>query len=243
MSLSSRVPFAAVLCSAFFALPGLLAAAPLRFLPWDDAMASRKLAVLAGTSQVELKGLHPHKRSDVFNVSGTAEVPPQLVATDKTDANGKPATAPITIPADCERPLVLIVPDPKHASGVRTFVIEDSAGRFPWGTLRMINATGKPLLTEIEKKVTQLPPSWNPVDIKPGGAGRNVGVQAAFKDDPKTILYTAVWEFDPDLRKLIFVLPSLDPKVPGLEFKIIPENRKVVAMEEAAAKNNKPQQP
>jgi hypothetical protein len=237
--MSFKVPFA-LLCSAFLALPGLLAAAPLRFLPWDDATAGRKLAVLAGTSQVELKGLHPHKRSDVVNVSGTAEVPPQLVATDKTGADGKPVTAEIKIPADCERPLVLIMPDTKHPTGLRTFVIEDSAGRFPWGTLRLINATGKPLMTQIEKTVTQLPASWNPVDIKPGGETRNVGVQTAAKDNPKTILYSAVWEHDPDLRKLVFILPAADPKNPGLQYKIIPENRKVVALEEAEAKNRQP---
>jgi hypothetical protein len=234
--MSLRVPLVVSLLLSSLSAP--LLAASLRFLPWDDATAARKLSIKTGTTEIELRGLHPLKRSDAVQVAAPTDGGggPLLVAKDKGEA-----TLEIKVPADLQSPLVLIIPDPKHATGLRTFVIEDNAGRFPWGTFRVMNATGRDLLMLFEKKKqVSLPPSWNPVDVKLGGAQRNVGVETVAKSDIKSLLYSAVWEFDPDLRKLIFILPGGTPQAPTLEYKIIPENRKVAAMEEEA-RNKQPQ--
>ncbi|WP_035612549.1 hypothetical protein [Haloferula sp. BvORR071] len=238
--MSLRVPLVISLVATFLSAP--LQAAALRFLPWDDATAARKLSLKTGTTEVELKGLHPLKRSEPVQAAAPSDGAPgpMLVTPDKTGPDGKPAAVEIKVPADVQSPLVLIIPDAKHPTGLRTFVIEDNAGRFPWGTFRVLNATGKDLFMNFEKKPIALPASWTPVDVKLGGAQRNVGVETVAKANPKAILYSAVWEFDPDLRKLVFILPGGAPAAPTLEYKIIPENRKVAAAEEAAANKQKP---
>ena len=214
------------------AFHGSLAAAPYRFLSWDESITARKLGVKRGEEIVELKDLHHLKRSGSVNVPGDA--PAILIALDKKDPEGKPVGIEMKLPAGVNTPLVIILPDNTHPTGVRPFVIEDNVGRFRWGTIRMLNATGKPVMTKVDKKVAELPPAWSPVDIDPGGDMRNMGIQAAYKDAPTKILYSAVWEHNPDVRELVIVLRGTDKRMGEIEFKIIPENRKIVEAEAAA---------
>jgi hypothetical protein len=133
------------------------------------------------------------------------------------------------MPAGIQDPLVLILPDAKHSTGLRSFVIEDASSNFAWGTMRFVNSTGKPLLVRHDKTIKELPSTWTPVDIAPGGDARNAGVQVAARDDTKTILYSAVWKHDPNIRKLIFVVPGADVRTGVVAFKIVPEDRRVLA--------------
>lgn len=203
-----------------------LSAVPLRFLPWDDEVAARKLALSAGKSDTALPEMHPHKRSKPLPVT-LGETPPRLVALDRKGADGKPLAIDIKVTAGMVSPLVLILSDPKSPTGLRTFVVEDNPTSFPWGTSRFINATSKQLLIRQEKTVTPLPPGWTPVDTSPGGDARNVGVQLAARDDLKAILYSSVWEYDPQVRKLVFIIPGTDEGTGAIEMKIIPESRAV----------------
>ncbi len=41
------------------------------------------------------------------------------------------------------------------------------------------------------------------------------------------ILYSAVWEHDPNLRRLIFIVSQADPAVKELKFEIIPQDKRV----------------
>jgi len=195
-------------------------------------MATRKFGLKSGETVVEVKDLHPLKRTKAINIKG--ETPPLLVALDKKDAEGKPVAIEIKIPADLKSPLVLIIPDAKHPTGVRPFVLEDNTANFKWGTIRVLNATGKAAMMKVDTKVAQLPVTWSPVDIDPGGAARNVGVQAAMKDKPAEILYSAVWEHSPDIRELVIVVPGTNVRTGALDFKVIPENRKVAEAEAAS---------
>jgi hypothetical protein len=233
MTLHHRSPIALLLL-VFSAVIAPLCAAPLRFLPWDDVTAARPFSLKAGEQVIELKNLHHLKRSDAVNAG--VEPAPLLLALDRKNAEGNPEGIPIKVPAGVENPLVLIIPDPKHPSGVRPFVIEDNTGRFKWGTIRMLNATGKPLMMKVDKVVAELPPAWTPVDIDPGGPMRNLGIQSAYKESPAKIAYSAVWEHDPDVRELVIVLPIQSGGAAALDFKIIPENRKVMEAEAAAAR-------
>lgn len=203
-----------------------LSAVPLRFLPWDDEVAARKLALGGGKAETALPEMHPHKRSKPLAIT-LGETPPLLIALDRKGADGKPLSVVIKVAQGMISPLVLILSDPKNPAGLRTFVVEDNPTTFPWGTSRFINATSKQLLIRQEKIVTPLPPGWTPVDTSPGGEARNVGVQVAARDDLKSILYSSVWEYDPQIRKLIFIIPGGDERTGAIEMKIIPESRAV----------------
>ncbi len=210
-----------------FTFQAVLTAAPVRFLPWDDDIASRKIGFDNGKQVAELKDLHPNKRSKTLD-GGSGEIPAQLIALDRTSPDGKPVTAAIKIMPGILSPLVLILPDPRQASGLRAFVIEDNSANFGWGTARFINATGKVLLVRQDKTTKTLPESWVPIDFDPGGMARNTSVQLVLRDNLKAILYSAIWEHDPNVRKLALVLPGTDARTGAVEIKIIPEDRRTI---------------
>jgi hypothetical protein len=232
-----------IILAATLALHSIATAVPIRFLAWDDAIAGRKIGLQNAGGISELKDLHPQKRSAPADGTGTKESPLRLLALDRKDAEGKPATVDIKLAPDLKSPLVLILPDAKHATGLRTFVIEDNSASFSWGCLRFINATGKDLLVRQDKTVKSLPDEWTPVDLKPGGDVRNMAVQIAAREDLNTILYSAVWEHNPDIRKLIFVIPGTDVRTGPVEFKIIPEDRRAIALENSLKNGNDPATP
>lgn len=227
MSTVRPLPIAAILIGILTTFNSLHAT-PIRFLSWDDPIAARKIRFVNGKGATEINDLHPQKRSKAINWT-SGEVPPVLVALDRTSADGKPVTAPIKLTSDLKAPLVLILPDPAHPSGLRCFVIDDDSGSFGWGTFRFINATGKELLVRNDKVTKSLPNTWKAVDLNPGGASRNMGIQLAARDKLTAILYSAVWEYDPDVRKLIIVVPGADAQSGALDLKIIPEDRRSVA--------------
>ncbi len=231
MSLRASLPALLAL-----ALASPLLAGPVRFLPWDEAVGKQKFAVSSAGKQFDLPALHPLMRSTPLTVTGTPEAPPLIVAKDKTDpATGKPATVELKIPADMQSPLVLLLPDAASPTGVKPFVVEDNSTKFPWGSIRHLNATGQDLITKIDGKLAALPAGWTPVDVALNGAARNVGVETFLKAQPKQPLYSSLWEFDPDVRRLVIIVPGANARMGALDYKIIPENRKVLAMDEAAA--------
>ena len=123
---------------------------------------------------------------------------------------------------------------------MRTFVIDDDSSSFPWGDIRLINATGKELAIRCEKTVKRLPESWTPVDLKPGGKNRNMAVQIAAHEDLNAILYSAVWEYDPNLRKLVFIVPGNDVRTGAVQFKIIPEDKRALAADAESTTEKSP---
>jgi hypothetical protein len=227
MSNPRQIPLIVALLGLFTVFTSSYAA-PIRFLAWDDTIAARKIGFSNGTEVAELQNLHPHKRSKTINWT-SGEVPPALVALDRTSPDGKPVTAPVKFTPDLKSPLVLILPDSAHPSGLRCFVIEDGAGSFGWGTFRFINATGKELLVRNDKVTKSLPATWKEVDLNPGGGMRNMGIQLAARDNLTAILYSAVWEYDPEVRKLIIIVPGTDAQSGAVSLKIIPEDRRSVA--------------
>jgi len=202
-------------------------AGSISFLPWDHSIAARKIGFQYGKEVANLT-LHPDQRSVPINITGGEGVF-QLVAFDCMGTDGKPASVKINMLAGIQEPLVLILPDAKHPAGLRCFVIEESSSNFGWGTMRFVNATGKDLLVRYDKTIKELPATWIPVDIAPAGVAHNAGVQVAARDDVKTILYSAVWRHDPNIRKLILVIPGTDVRTGVVGFKIIPEDRRVLA--------------
>lgn len=205
-----------------------LGAVPLKFLAWDDSVAARKIGFKDGENVSELQNLHPHKRSKAVSWSN-GEAAPTLVALDRTSADGKPVTTPIKLASGMNAPLVLILPDQSAPSGLRCHTIDDSPGSFRWGTLRFLNATGREILVRQDKVIKALPETWKPIDIRPGGAKRNIGIQMASREDLSSVLYSSVWEHDPEVRKLIIVVPGTNASDGVLDLKIIPEDKRSAA--------------
>lgn len=212
---------------------GHAAGAVLRLLPWDDAVAARQLGLANGKGITTLTDLHPNKRSAAHRIAGDGS-PMRLVMLDRKDAEGRPLTLDIRPGPGVKQPLVLILPDATAACGLRLFIVDDDPAGFPWGGIRFLNATGKELLIRHEKTIKKLTAGWAPVDIVPGGNARRAGVLVAAADAPESVLYSAVWEHDPDSRKLVFIVPGNDARTGALELRILPEHRSSMTREPAA---------
>lgn len=203
-------------------------AVPLQALAWDEDVASRKLAILDSKGAKELLGLHPHARTEPLNITTSSGAPLRLQALDKLDEKGIPVAEIITISPGIKKPLVLLLPDDKAPTGIRTIVLEDDSSNFKWGTMRMVNTTGRQLLVKCEKKIVGLPESWAPVDVAPGGEARNMELIFALREKPDPVLYSAIWSHNANERKLVFIVPSRDVSQGPVDMKFIVENRAVV---------------
>jgi hypothetical protein len=219
-------------------LPGLAGAAPaLRVLPWDDEIAARKFALVSGESVVEIVNLHPAKRSGYIRVSGSAPV--FLRALDKQGADGKPAQRACTLPESMQHPLLLLLPDEKDPTGVRTVFFDDDPAGFRWGGYRFLNATRSQLDVQLERKIVRVPPGWKPVDLHIGGETRGIGTRLGLPGKLAKPLYSAVWEFDTEVRTLCFLIPSEDARRGPIMVKAVVEDRKSMELEAKAAGGDK----
>lgn len=200
-------------------------AASLRFLAWDHDVSAKKVSVKNGDNVQAIVDLHPDKRSQsIKGVTLDSEI--ILITPEIVDAKGKAAMLPLKIPAGLIAPLVILLPDPSSATGLRAFAVEDSADSFKFGSTRFFNTTGKALAVRYEKNVIQLSKSWVATDVTPGGGSRNLGVQVASGDSAPKVLYSAIWEYDPQVRKIALIVAG-SAADPGLfEVKIISENRR-----------------
>jgi hypothetical protein len=211
----------AILCPC-----GIVRAASVRFVPLNDEVAGLKIAVKDAKKATILKDLNPLKRSTAYPCT-IGESSLQLVALDRKAPDGKPESVGIALTPDIQSPLVLILPDPQHPSGLRAIAIDDSTAAFSWGSIRFLNTTGNPLTIRFGTDLKPLPEGDKVVDIKPDGPARRIGVQVSLEGKPDEILYSAVWEHDPQVRKLIFVLSGTNPQTKAVELKVIPEDQRI----------------
>ncbi|MEX1115354.1 MAG: hypothetical protein WEB53_08890 [Akkermansiaceae bacterium] len=226
-SLPSRIPpfFSAAMVLALVGFGNVAEAVSIRFLPINGEVSARKFGLQDGKGLTELNDLNPKKRSKAYTCS-PGDVPATLVALDRERPGGNPLSVEIVLPAGMESPLVLIFADTEHRSGVRVLVLEDASTRFPWGSLRFVNAAQKPLMIRCDKDTVAIAESPASIDLQPGGEARNIGVQLFSEQEPDAILYSAVWEHDPNLRKLIFILSAGDPASKELNLEIIPQDKR-----------------
>ena len=212
-----------------------LKAVPLKVLAWNDEVAARELAISHSKGTEELRDLHPSQRSKVYQVVPGEGATAVLVALDRKDAEGKPATSEIKITGGVRKPLLILLPDTKAASGLRLLVMDDDLAGFNWGSIRLINTTGKPLVFKWDKNLMAIPAGWKPVQVKPGGADRNMQVQLFRRDQADPPLYASVWEHRDTYRNLVFIVPNEDPRLGAVAFKFLVEDRRVVESESAPA--------
>jgi len=219
--------FACGLCSLVLAFSGSLLAVDVHFLAWDEAIAAREVAVAEGEKESKIENLHPLQRTGPISTS----VPEGIVtvrALDKKGPDGKPLDLPVKVGTAMSKPLILLLPDAKSPTGLRGYAIEDDSASFPWGSFRMLNATGKVLNMGLGSERKQLPANWQHVDLRPSG-NKPLPVWFATPEAPKDALYTSVWKPDPEMRRLVILLPGSDPRFGPLALKVIPEDRSSLA--------------
>jgi len=197
-----------------------------RLLAWDETVAARKLAWVSGNKDVPISDLHPLRRSHAYP-AGAPGVPLVIRALDRTAKEGEPPVVlSCNVPESIDHPLLLLVPDQAAPSGLKALVIDDSETGFAWGTIRFLNVTPEELYVLCDKKAVAVPKGVKPVDIKPGGASRNIGVRIDFAKQSGVPVYTSLWEYRDDTRSLVFVTPSGDEKRLGeVGVKVIPETK------------------
>lgn len=197
-----------------------------KLLAWDEAVAARKLAWVSGDKEVPIKDLHPLRRSHGYpgGAPGTQLV---IRALDRTAKEGEPpVTLSCSVPQSMDRPLILLVPDQSTPTGLKALVIDDSETGFAWGTIRFINVTPEELYVLCDKKAVAVPKGVKPVDVRPGGEERNIGIRIDFAKQSGVPVYTSLWEYRDDTRSLVFVTPSGDEKRLGeVGIKVIPESK------------------
>lgn len=215
-------PKISALCiAALLPLSGVMAQS-IRFIPINEEVAAVKIGVRDAKGVTSLKDLSSQRRSIPYKFK-PGKKPLELVAMERLDGAGKPTTIGIQLPEAVKAPLVLILADSQHASGLRTITIEDSNTGFPWGCLRFLNVTGGALMVRCGTDVKPLPDGNTPTDILPGGDARNLGLQLFKEDEPDKILYSGVWEHAPKIRKLIVITSGTDPADKELSLQVIPE--------------------
>ena len=220
----------------FLVASGWASAAPaIRALAWDYEVAQRKLALVSGESATEISGMHPLKRTGPIRIKGKG--PFVVRALDREpSADGKPIDRQVSIPESVQYPLLVVMPDEKHATGVRLMVVDDNPAGFRWGSYRFLNATPKDLVVQMEQKAVKVPTGWKTVDLDLGGERRGVGARVALADEISKPLYTAVWEYNEEVRTLCFLVPGDDPRLSPVMFKAIPEDKLTVQLENESLK-------
>ena len=211
-----------VACLVWSALSARGAVA-VRVLAWDHEIADRKLSLVNGANLVPIVHMHPLKRTGIIRLTGDGGI--VVRATDKgLGPDGKPLDLPVKV-GEIKRPLLLLLPDPKHPTGLRGLVIDDGAEGFKWGSYRFFNTTEKELVVQFEQKAISVPGGWKPVSFELDGEPRGFGVRVATREQIEEPLYTAVWEYDPNIRTVVFMVPGSDPRESPVSFKAIPEDK------------------
>lgn len=220
---------------AFLLFQGVISAAPdVRILAWDAEVAARKLALACGESVVPIVDMHPEKRTPLIHLKGSGPI--SLRALDRNTADGKPAERACLIPESMAHPLVLLMADATDATGLRVIVFNDDTAGFHWGGYRFLNATSKELVIQLEQKAVRIPTGWVPIDLDLGGETRGIGARLALASEMEKPIYSAVWEYDKDIRTLCFIIPGTDPQTGPVTMKAIPEDKRTLELETKAGR-------
>lgn len=205
-------------CACLLALPA--AAGSVRFIAADQAAALPAIAIRTPKGTVTVTDLGPLKRSAAYQLPKGAEAV-HLETTERKGADGKPASVSLAIDPAVKSPLVVILPDAEQAAGFRAVMLDDDSKNFPAGTCRFVNTSRTTLALRFGKRAETLETGGSTRDLSPEGG--NVGVQLTEPDSPETILYSAVWQHEPMVRKLVLITSGADPKTTTVEVRVLPD--------------------
>ncbi|MGL4399828.1 MAG: hypothetical protein ACRCXD_08160 [Luteolibacter sp.] len=225
MNFPSLRPTSAAILVGLGACASLIAA-PVRFVPMTREIAACKITVKDSKGTTNLKNLSPQTPSGPYQLK-VDETPLELTTPDIKDADGKSASLEIPLPADQKSALILLLSDPQHPSGIRAICLDDSTAGFTWGTLRFLNLTAAPLTLRLGEDRKPLPEDHTPVDFPAPAEAQNIGVQLYKETAPAKILYSAVWEHDPNFRKWVVITPGVDPAIRAVDVQILPEDKRI----------------
>lgn len=203
-----------------------LVAAPVRFVPMTKEIAACKIIIKDSKGITTLKGLSLQTPSATYQLKA-GKKPLVLTTPDLKDADGNPASLEIPLPAVLKSAVILLLLDTKHSSGIRAVCLDDSTAGFAWGTLRFLNFTEAPLTLRFGEDRKPIPEDQSPLDFPAPAEAHNVGVQLYKETTPTKILYSAVWEHDPNFRKLVVITPSADPTFRAVDVQILPEDKRL----------------
>jgi hypothetical protein len=204
-----------------------------RFLAWDDTISARNLAVRQGETVTPVDHLHALQRSRPVRVSLNTDAGqiPMLLDLDRLPGHESPSEPagqipriPLSLPTAAQHALVLVLPDPSHPLGLKTLAFADDLDGFEWGSFRVINTTRRALILLTQDQKIEIPPDWAPTDFHLS-EDRNLPVIIAIEDPEKefTVIYSTIWMPNPQARRLVFIVPSEDPRLGVIALKIVTE--------------------
>jgi len=223
--MTTRPFFFGILVFAALVSCDFVEALPIRFLPLNDAIAARSIGIEDENGLTQLRDLNAKKRSKAYTCT-IGDTPLALLALDRQRPNGKPSGVDVIIPAGMKSPLVLMIQDDEHATGLSTFVTEDDVAAFAWGTLRFVNTTDMMLMIRCDKETKPLAAAVSTIDIALEGDSRNIGVQIFAEEKPDLILFSAIWEYDPNIRKVVVITAVDGSESEELALEIIPQDQR-----------------
>jgi hypothetical protein len=228
-----NLPLPILIVSAFTTLLSTLSGAEIHVLPWDESIASREFVLLVGKKRENIEGLHPFKRSKTVTISFDGDTEMRLEAANlpANDEGLRPSML-VNVPTGVKRPLLLLVPNDKSPIKVEPIVIEDDPSDFRYGTIKMVNATGRNLVFSHAKKFFRIPHGWNPTLVDPSGDERNLIAKFFLPESPNEPLYSSIWEYKPTMRQLVLLFPSKDQRRGPVAFKFIVEDGDPTVQEE-----------
>lgn len=121
----------------------------------------------------------------------------------------------VEIPPQAKEPLIFFLPLPSpesgEASGYRILAMEDSPQFFPYGYMRVLNASGAPLSGQVGDQGLQLgfevSPAWSTKSLfSQGGQWVNLALFVQIRDD-RELVYANQLTFDSDARSILVVRP------------------------------------
>lgn len=213
-------------------------AVPVSVLAWNDEVASMNLSLHDAKGRVKIDGMHPAKRTKAYQVTA-GKTAPVVEVLDKAGPDGQPPDVPLVFPEGIKKALLIIQPAPDAPSGIKTIVLEDDESAFAWGSIGFVNTTDQQVVFVHESKEAILPPAPSPapVLVRPEGEPRSIFVKMFFRDHTERPIYSAVWDYQPDARILVFLVPGTEGRLGPVEPKMITEDRRIAAGEKQKPKN------
>ena len=198
-----------------------------RCLAWDQTVMEKKFVFLSGSRAKAISDMHTLKRSPLYKARATKQIIFSTNGETPSEEMAKENKLIVNIPTGIHKALFVFIPDTSKACGVRSLVIDDSTTNFPWGSYRLMNTTGRPLVCWMDKARPKILNKPNqPININPGGARRNFPIAFSFKTAPKKYLFTSIWEHRPDYRRLVIITRQKDQRHGVIDLKVIPERKK-----------------
>jgi hypothetical protein len=193
-----------------------------RFLAVEGGGDLPGIGIRTAKGLVEVDDLGPLKRSAAYQLpKGHEDL--LLEAAGRKRADGKPASLTMPIDSAMKSPLVLILADAAAETGFRAVLVDDDPKSFPKGTCRFFNSSKSPFTLRFGTKTETLAENGASLDLRPEGEAKKLGVQLTKPDAPETILYSAVWQNEPEVRKLVIIADGSDPQTAPVEVRILPD--------------------